>query len=86
MIKAKRLSAEMATSIFAALVESLKAYEREPMPDDVFTIVSEHGITGYDAQFVALARELHCPLYTQDKELLDKFPDCAKPYYRVKKA
>lgn len=40
MIKAKRLSAEMASSIFAALVESLKAYEREPMPDDVFALVS----------------------------------------------
>ena len=84
MIKAKRLSAEMASSIFAALVESIKAYEREPMPDDVFSLVSEHGITGYDAQFVALARELHCPLYTQDKELLDKFPGCARPYCRVK--
>ena len=81
MIKAKRLSAEMASSIFASLVESLMAYEREPMPGDVFTLVSESGITGYDAQFVALARELRCPLYTQDKEILGKFPDCAKPYY-----
>ena len=81
MIKAKRLSAEKASSIFAALVESLMAHEREPMPDDVFALVSEYGITGYDAQFVALARELSCPLYTQDKEILDKFPDCAKPYY-----
>ena len=81
MIKAKRLSAETASSIFAELVESLRGYEREPMPDDVFTLVSEYGITGYDAQFVALAKELGCPLYTQDKEILDKFPDCAKPYY-----
>ena len=73
MIKAKRLSAELATSVFAALVESLKAYEREPMPDDVFSLVSEHGITGYDAQFVALARELHCPLYTQDRNFSISF-------------
>ena len=54
------------------------------MPDDVFALVSEYGITGYDAQFVALARELNCPLYTQDKEILDKFPACARPYYRRK--
>lgn len=84
MIKAKRLSAGTASSIFAALVESLRSHEREPMPDDVFALVSEYGITGYDAQFVALARELNCPLYTQDKEILDKFPACARPYYRRK--
>ncbi len=80
MIKAKRMSAETASSLFSALVESLKSREREPMPDDVFALVSEYGITGYDAQFVALASEFHCTLYTQDRELLEKFPDCAKPY------
>ena len=81
MIKVRGLPVETATSLFAALSESLRAYEREPVPEDVFRLVAEYGITGYDAQFVALAKELHCILYTQDKELLDKFPDCAKPYY-----
>lgn len=81
MIKARGLSAETATAIFDSLAESLKPYEREPLADDVFALVSNHGITGYDAQFIALARELHCKLYTQDKELLDKFPDTAKPFY-----
>jgi len=81
MIKVRGLSVETASSILAALSESLKAYEHEPMPDDVFELVEEYGITGYDAQFVALARELHCPLYTQDKEILEKFPALARPYY-----
>ena len=43
-------------------------------------IVAAYGITGYDAQFVALALELGCNLYTQDKELLAKFPSIAKPF------
>ena len=81
MIKVRGLPVETASSLFAALSKSLMAYEREPMPDDVFRLVAEYGITGYDAQFVALARELHCPLYTQDKELLEKFPALARPYY-----
>lgn len=85
MIKLRGLPVETASSLFAALSESLKAYEREPMPEDVFELVSEYGITGYDAQFVALAIELHCTLYTQDKELLEKFPTLAKPYYTRKR-
>ncbi len=81
MIKAGRLPADSAPSIFGGLAESLKAYERDPIPEDVFDLVEQYGITGYDAQFVALAKELHCSLYTQDKEILKKFPKLAKPYY-----
>ena len=43
-------------------------------------LVAAYGITGYEAQFVALALELGCNLYTQDKELLAKFPSIAKPF------
>lgn len=81
MIKAKRLPANTASAILADLSEFLKAYQREALPEEVFDLVEAHGITGYDAQFVALAKELHCTLYTQDKELLEKFPRLAKPYY-----
>ena len=80
MIRARGLPTETASAIFDSLAESLKPYEREPLAEDVFALVSNYGITGYDAQFIALAQELHCKLYTQDKELLDKFPDLAKPY------
>ncbi len=81
MIRARGLSAEKAASLLNALTEVLEPYERDPRAEEVFTLVSEYGITGYDAQFVALANELHCTLYTQDKELLAKFPKTAKPYY-----
>jgi len=51
------------------------------LPEDVFDLVAAYGITGYDAQLVALAKELHCTLYTQDRELIEKFPKLAKPFY-----
>ena len=81
MIRARGLSAEKASFLLNTLTETLKPYERDPMTEDVFALVTEYGITGYDAQFVALAKELRCNLYTQDKELLAKFPETAKPYY-----
>lgn len=82
MIRVRGLPPKTAISIFDALSESLKPYERDPVADDVFSLVADYGITGYDAQFVALAQELRCMLYTQDKEILDKFPTLAKPFYR----
>ena len=81
MIKVRGMNPTMADSIFSALVTTLRPFERDPMPQDVFALVEEHGISGYDAQFVALAQELGCTLYTQDKELLRKFPETAKPFY-----
>ena len=84
MIRARGLPTEKASFLLNTLTEALEPYERDPMAEDVFALVAEYGITGYDAQFVALANELRCSLYTQDKELLAKFPKTAKPYY-VKK-
>ena len=80
MIKVRGLSADTAVAILGALSATLRPYEREPMAETVFALVAEHGITGYDAHFVALAQEMQCPLYTQDKELLEKFPETAKPF------
>ena len=82
MIKVRGLPADMAATILGSLSETLRPYEREPMAEDVFALVAKHGITGYDAHFVALAQEMHCPLYTQDKEILEKFPETAKPFHK----
>ena len=82
MIKVRGLPADVAATILGSLSETLRPYEREPMAEDVFALVAKHGITGYDAHFVALAQEMHCPLYTQDKEILEKFPETAKPFHK----
>ena len=76
-----RLAAGMAERLYAPLEDALRAGERDPSPASVFALCEKHGITAYDAQFVALARALGCPLYTQDKELLRKVPRLARPFY-----
>lgn len=80
MIRAKRLGRKEAEAIFRGLLESLRANESEPDPADVLSLVERYGISGYDAQFVALARELGVRLVTRDKELLRKLPDVAADF------
>lgn len=80
MIKVKRLSRNDAESIYRQLLGVLRACEKDPASSGVLSLVEEYGISGYDAQFVALARELGVKLYTQDKELLKKLPEVAMSY------
>lgn len=82
MIKADRLGRDDAEAIYNQLLDTLRGGEEDPSPAEVLALVEEYGISGYDAQFVALARELGVNLYTQDKELLRKLPDTATPFYR----
>lgn len=82
MIKADRLERETADRTYRQLVEVLRPGEQDPDPTRVLSLVEEYGISGYDAQFVALALELGVPLYTQDKEVLKKFPSFAHRFYR----
>ncbi len=82
LIKARQLDAATAESLFSGLSAALRPTEGEASPEDVFALADAHKITAYDAQFVALAQSLQCPLYTQDKELLRKFPGLAVPWFR----
>ena len=82
MIKADRLGRDDAEAIYNQLLDTLRGGEEDPSPAEVLALVEEYGISGCDAQFVALARELGVNLYTQDKELLRKLPDTATPFYR----
>ena len=81
MIKAKRLSRSDAETTFRQLLDTLRAKEKVPDPSSVLSLVEEFGISGYDAHFVALARDLNVKLYTQDKELLEKFPETAVKWF-----
>ena len=81
MIKAGRLDKHVALTLYSGLMAALVPVEHDSSAKAVLDLVSAYGITGYDAQFVALAIELDCTLYTQDKELLEKFPAIAKPFY-----
>lgn len=78
MIKAKRLGRNDAEAIYRQLLDVLRTGERDPEPSAVLALVERYGISGYDAQFVALARELGVKLRTRDKELLKKLPEVAE--------
>ena len=81
MIKAKLLARSDAESTYRQLLDTLRANEKDPDPSSVLSLVEQYGVSGYDAHFVALARDLGVKLYTQDKELLKKFPDTAVKWY-----
>jgi len=40
-------------------------------------VAAKYAITGYDAQYVALAQSLHVPLITEDRELRNAVPGIA---------
>ena len=81
MIKAKRLSRSDAETTFRQLLDTLRTNERDPDSSSVLSLVEQCGISGYDAHFVALARDLGVKLYTQDRELLKKFPETAVKWF-----
>lgn len=49
---------------------------RVPAPD-VLRLASESGCTGYDCEFVVLARDLDVKLVTLDRQILKSFPGTA---------
>ncbi|MCX6574303.1 MAG: type II toxin-antitoxin system VapC family toxin [Candidatus Aminicenantes bacterium] len=63
--------------IMAAAESMLAGWEYDVVSDEVLELATATGCTAYDAEFVALARDLRVPLVTTDKELLEKFPDTA---------
>ena len=44
---------------------------------DILNLAFTGGCSAYDAEFVALARDMGVPLVTADSSLLQKFPDTA---------
>jgi predicted nucleic acid-binding protein len=65
----------------AALV-LLEGSEYEVASGEVLRLAGESGCSAYDCEFVALARDLHVPLVTLDREILDRFPRVAVPLDR----
>lgn len=55
----------------------MKGREYQVPSRDVLDLAAESGCSAYDCEFIVLARHLHLPLVTSDKELLKIFPDTA---------
>lgn len=45
--------------------------------DAALSVAAKHNITGYDAQYVALAQSLNVPLITEDRKLREAVPGIA---------
>jgi predicted nucleic acid-binding protein len=66
------LDAAAAMRAWHTAVSVLGTRELEPRGDDVLRLAVERGISAYDAQFVAVARELGVLLVSGDKRLVER--------------
>lgn len=73
------LTAEQATEVFAGAVETFASREHETAPDAALHIALKSELSAYDAEYVALARELKCVLVTNDARVLREAADVARP-------
>lgn len=73
------LEPEQATQVFAGAVRTFGPREHETRPDAALAVALTSGLSAYDAEYVALARELGCILVTNDTRVLREAPDVARP-------
>ena len=55
----------------------LQVAQCEVKMDTVLSVAAKYSITGYDAQYVALAQSLNAPLITEDRKLRTAVPGIA---------
>ena len=55
----------------------IKVAQCEVEMDTALAVAAEYGITGYDAQYVALAQSLNAPVITEDRKLRRAVPGIA---------
>ena len=76
-IWAKRLSIEKAEETWHHVKTLMSENEHEPSAEKVIELSARYRVTGYDANFIALAMELDIMCVTEDGELQEKFPSIA---------
>ena len=55
----------------------MKVAQCEVKMDAALAVATKYAITGYDAQYVALAQSLNAPLITEDRKLREAVPEIA---------
>lgn len=73
------LTAEQVKAVFANAVETFASREHDVPPTAAVRIALETSLSAYDAEYVALARELGCGLVTNDARVIREAPDVARP-------
>ena len=69
------LDAASALTVWRNALALLGTSERQPDMEDTLSLAIEHGISAYDAQYVALAASLGVSLVSEDKKLQRLLPD-----------
>jgi predicted nucleic acid-binding protein len=77
MVRAQRLEPRQTFRVWRSSRELFGRSEREPEAERVLAAAIEHGISAYDAHFVAVAEELAVPLVTCDRALVAACPQVA---------
>lgn len=75
--RAGLLEWDQAMRVLTAAENTLERREHLPSSADVLRVCLASGLSAYDAEFVALARQLGALLVTEDRAILRFFPDLA---------
>jgi predicted nucleic acid-binding protein len=76
-VRKRRLSLADAQGIMEEALRLMRGREYEVASHQVLALAAMSDCSAYDCEFVALAGDLNAPLVTVDKQILDRFPDCA---------
>lgn len=71
------LSTAQARRVMRQVEEALAGCEHVVSSDAVLEVIETTRLSAYDAEFVALSKELSVPLVTEDKAVLKVFPEVA---------
>jgi predicted nucleic acid-binding protein len=71
------LSTAQACRVMRQVEEALAGCEHLVSSDAVLKVIEATRLSAYDAEFVALSKELSVPLVTEDKVVLKAFPEAA---------
>jgi predicted nucleic acid-binding protein len=72
------LSLQQSTEIQTAAEDLLAGNEFKLESKAILQLVAQSRCSAYDCEFVALAQQLECVLYTLDTKVLNAFPETAK--------
>lgn len=76
-VRANQITPDDASAAWRKVSIQMAENEHEPSPEKVLDLAIRHRITGYDANFIALAMEMGVFCITEDEELKEKFPTIA---------
>ena len=76
-VRVRRIAPEDAILAWRKVSVQMAENEHEPSPESVIELSGRYRITGYDANFIALAMEMGVRCVTEDRELQKKFPAVA---------